>query len=507
MDRRKRSDFLAIRPLVAGLLLAAAALSLQRPATNPKGKSMSILYEAKVQQTRWMSGETVVLDLRIDNRGSAPIELPDPQYRSSPQPHFQVTAPGRRQQEFRPDSRATDWDRAQPKSLLHIAPGGHWEADFELTGYVDLTAPGHYTLRSWIEYQGSRIESPVAEFEILGVATLSLAAETSLGDGSTVVECVELLQGGQVASSMLQEADPRNAELLPFTRVERGSIDPDATAILAPFSNFSVGLSALRWMVAAKKNHLIVGHNLHDSRVTAFGGAELSPILSPVATQAGLYLSGMEGSDLLLTRITGSEKSLDAGRVWTVEQLKANPVAAALTLSPQAAGNTLLFVLAWPAGPATQVRFLTVSPLGKVIARADHTVPGLLPSGPAAAGWSTTGELRASLVVHQGSETRVVEFRLRPDLSLESEPVPSQPAPLTSPLQDARIAYFESRPGLLGRMVLLRAGGQVSMITATGAPAAPRAPVPATGPLAILPGRIAWYAVWPGKTTLSIARL
>jgi hypothetical protein len=473
---------------------------------------MPVIYAAQVRQPRWIAGAQVVADLRIENNAATPFETPDPMYRTSSQPHFELTGPDGRKQEFQPDSQATDWDRAQQPTMLRLAPGEHWEGDLVLSRYADLESAGRYTLRSWIDYQGSRLESPPSQFEIVPARTLDLAAETSLGEDNTrVVECIELLEGGLVASSILRERDPRNAELLPFQRIERGATDPSATAILAPYSNSSVGLSALRWIVAESHHTLVVGHNLSDARRSAFGGAELSRVLPPVAAESGLYLAGVRGVDLLLTRITGSEDGVEAGPVWTVEKLAAPPDAAALTLSPAGAGNILLFVLAWKRNKATEVRLLTVSPAGKVIARADHTLPDVFPLGPAAAAWSTTGHLRASLLVRSAAEEiqiRAEELPLRPDLMLDGASRASEPVPLDSPLHDARLSYFETVPGQLSRVALLRAsGGQTWVIPADGSPRPPQTAIPSAGPVALLPGLMHWYAVWPANGLLSIAPL
>src|SRR4051812_26057319 len=132
-DRRPSSSGpavrLAVRSLVLSLVFLCGPLACQRPAAPPKGKSMSVIYEARVRQARWIAGSSVVLDLRIDNQSAAPFETPDPMYRTSSQPHFELTGPDGRKQEFRPDSRATDWDRSRPPTLVRLAPGQHWEGD------------------------------------------------------------------------------------------------------------------------------------------------------------------------------------------------------------------------------------------------------------------------------------------------------------------------------------------------------------------------------------------
>jgi hypothetical protein len=498
--------------MVLGLMAIEGLLACQNAARPSRGKEMSITYEAKVRQTRWLAGSRVVLELRIENHGSGAFETPDPMYRTSAQPHFELTGPGGSRQEFRPDSRATEWDEGQPPAMVKLAPGQQWEGDMLLSSYAKLETPGRYTLRSWIENNGTRIEAAPSEFEIAAVATRDLAAETSLGENNTAAaECLELMEGGEVASSILRESDSRNAELIAFSRIERGATAPEATTILAPYSNFSVALSAVRWVVSVQNRKVTVGHNSTSKRITAFGGAEAGMVLAPVATKAGLYLAGIRGSELVLERISADEKTVEPGAVWTLEKFPAAPAAAAMTVSPEPAGSTLLFVLAWTAGDDTRVQFLTVSPGGKVLTRAVHSVSGVRPLGPAAAGWSTGGEVRASLLVRsaaRATEVRVVELKASPALAVDGTPRLSEPVRLDYPLQDARLAYFEQNAGQLSRIAALRTtGGKTWILTGDGVPREPRTAIPGTGPLALLPGEIYWYAVWPEGGKLRIGAL
>jgi hypothetical protein len=469
---------------------------------------MSVTYEAKVQQARWLAGARVVVDLKLQNSGAGAVDLPDPMYRTSAQPHFEVTGPGGRKQEFRPNSRATDWDRAQAPTLIHLAPGGHWEGDLALSVYANLAAPGKYTLRSWIEHEGARIESPPSEFEIVRTVTESLALESSRGEeNTTVVECVELLTGGSVASSILQERDAGNGELGPFDRVERGTAGKDAVSILAPYANFQVGLSALRWIITVQAGRVAVGHNLTASRVKAFGGAELASVLRPVATKEALYLAAVRGTELVLERIAASESGIGEGHDRVVEKFATAPAAAAITLSPVGAAPGLLAVLAWSSPEGMRVELLAIDLEGKIRSRSQHTIEGFRPMGVAAVGWSTANERRASVLVRsaaKATEARVVELRIEPDLSLKGKPTPSSPVILDAQLYDTHMEYFEASPGQLRRMVLLRSeGGKVWVIAQDGAVRTPAAPLPSSGPIAILPGQVHWYGVWPDKDLLT----
>lgn len=187
------------------------------------GSAMSIVYEAKVRQARWVAGARVVVDLHLRNSGSTAFETPDPQYRTSPSPQFELIGPDGKKQAFRPSARATERDQGKAPTMLKLAPGQEWEGDLVLGQFADLSVSGHYVLHSWIDAPGGRIESKPSEFDIGSAGTRDLTAEMSVGeDNSRVVECVELMDGGHVVSSMLDERDPSNAELHPFNRLDRG---------------------------------------------------------------------------------------------------------------------------------------------------------------------------------------------------------------------------------------------------------------------------------------------
>ena len=108
----------------------------------------------------------------------------------------------------------------------------------------------------------------------------------------------------------------------------------------------------------------------------------------------------------------------------------------------------------------------------------------------------------------QATEIRTAEIRLSPALAVDGAARLSDPVRLTFPLQDARFAYFESTPGRLSRMVVVRSsGGKTWVIPADEPPRAPHTEFPSGGPLAILPGQIYWYAVWPDAGHLAIGPL
>jgi len=471
---------------------------------------MSITYQATPRRNLWVVGAHVVLDLRIENAGKAPFTTPDPAHRNSPQPVFEITPPGGTPVGVRPDARAGEWDAGREVTMLRVAPGETWEGDVDLSLLLPLEQPGSYTLRSWLETEGGRIESPDSGFEITAAAVLDLAAETGTApDGLQVVECVQLLKGGLVVSTILEEADPANAELLPLDRIERGQAAPGAAGLLAPYSNFPVGLSEVRWILTVNgKGAVTAGCNVGGDSVPLFDGGAPDLVLPPLGTGNGLLVPAMFGPELRLASIQAGADGAHPGPVRTVDRFEAAPAAGTATLSPVAAGDQVLVVLLWAMEQGTRIRFLTTDAAGKKLAEGERFLDGWQPLGAGAAGWGRDGDIRASfgaVSMADPSEHRVFEVRLRPDLTAREAPRPGDILEGSAPFADVHLAYFEGGDGGLHRAGLVRfQDGSASALDADGGLRPTAARVPPQGPVALLPGASLWYVAFSTQDGIGI---
>lgn len=473
---------------------------------------MAVTYEAAFPQAVWLAGEGIVVDLRLENAGPAPFETQDPNERTSTQPAFEITGPKNQKIEFRPNSKAARIDQGAAPKTFRIEPGGRWETRLSLSRFATLEIPGKYTLRTWIEQPaGVRIEAKPVEFQITAPESIDIAANVSLGPGSTVlVQAVELMEGGAVSTANLTERDPRNAELLPLKRDQIGSAGPDATRILGVYANHSAGLAEIQWIAAESKKRLLISHDATDQRKAVFDRAELTRILPLVSSKDALHAAAIRGQELVVTSIAGTEnKGVLPGPVSAIQKLDRIPEASAMTISPHDVSPARLFIaLAWDTQDATRLSLLTVDCQShRVVSRLDHTVPGVRPLGAAAAAaWSLAGDLSVSLLVRnaaKASEIRLLEVHTKPGLQTHTAPVMSDPMILRSPLRDAQIAYFESMPGNMSRIALIRSSdSEMWVVPQNGAPRQPATPVNSYGPVALLPGKTYWYAVWADRRGL-----
>lgn len=461
---------------------------------------MSISYQAESRQKSWIAGSRVVLDLKIANNGATAIEVPDPAYRNSPQPVFELTRPDASRLEFRPSQRAREGDGNMPVQMVRIEPGQSWESDLALSLFASIEAPGAYVVRSWIELNGSRWESAPSRFEVVESPVSSLATETSLSpEGSAVVECVQLLRNGMAASTILDEEDSKHGELAPLHRIGRGSAKPDST-ILGAYSNITVGLSPIRWVLTEADGAVKAGHNLSDASVDVFAKARAAKVLRPLWTKAGLFVPAILDSHLAVAQVTATHTSVAAGEVRKVVPLETEPAGGASTLAPESAGSNILVALVWGRAKDSQLRFFSIDTSGKLIARGERDLPGWNATGDVAVGWSTRGELRITVTARAADsprELKAMEFRLLPDLTVLGGPQISPAVKLDSLPKDIHMDYFEQSRGQLNRMILVRTeSGQVWVLPQGKEPRQPHSEVPALGPLTILPGRSLWYAAW-----------
>lgn len=316
---------------------------------------MSISYQAESRQKSWIAGSRVVLDLKIANNGAAAIEVPDPAYRNSPQPVFELTRPDASKLEFRPSQRARENDANMPVQMVRIDPGQSWESDLSLSLFASIEAPGEYAVRSWIELNGSRWESAPSRFEIVESPVSGLATETGLSpEGSAVVECVQLLRNGMAASTILDEEDSKHGELAPLHRISRGSAKPDST-ILGAYSNLTVGLSPIRWVLTEADGVVTAGHNLTATGVSVFGKSRAARVFRPLWSKAGLFVPAILDSHLTVAQVTATHSSVAAGEVWKVLALDTEPDGGASTLAPESAGSNMLVALVWSGAKESQI--------------------------------------------------------------------------------------------------------------------------------------------------------
>jgi hypothetical protein len=510
--------------LVLALLFAPLGCTQKRTAATPpprNEKQMSVKFEAKPQKKRWLPGERILVDLQIENRGSTVFEAPDPDYPTSTQPQFELTGPRGAKLTFNPSARLRPGAETQTETpKIRVAPGETWSTVLSITPLAKIDKPGPYSLRAWIDQEGTgmRIESPSAEFVLNAPHTTALSADLSRGPANVILNrAVELLEDGSVATANLFESDARNAELEPFERNELGQTWEGSTSIHGVFANFELGLAKTHWIVTSKDNRLLVGNHLLAKPQAALGGVRLKFIPQPVATHDALFVAGgMPDGSVAISRATAAPSTgiqrIEAP-VTVVPASGSGPVSGAMTVTSQELGSRIVLALSWDRQDSTSIQLLTIdSGSLRVLARNELTVPHVRPLPDAiGAGACLDGSIRASLLVRAADKaTRVQLLEVRGAANLEKFEAPalSDVIVLQSPLRDVQVHYFETHAGSMSRMAVLRdSDSTVLVIGMNGQARKPHSPVPGSGPLTMLPGGTYWYAVWPGDQGLDIGPL
>ena len=509
--------------LTLALLFAPPGCTQKRAAKTPPGneKPMSVKFEAKPQKSRWLPGERILVDLQIENRGSTVFEAPDPEYPTSTQPQFELTGPRGTKLTFNPSARLRPGaEKPAETPKIRVAPGETWSTVLSITPLAKIETPGSYSLRAWIEQEGTgmRIESPAADFVLTAPHTASLSADLSRGPANVILNrAVELLEDGSVATANLFESDARNAELEPFERNELGQTWEGSTAIHGVFANFELGLAKTHWIVTSKDNRLLVGNHLVAKPHAALGGVRLKFIPQPVALRDALFVAGgMPDGSVAIGRVSASPSTgvmKFEAPVPVVPPSNDGPASGAMTVTSQELGSRIVLAVAWDHQDSTLLQLLLIDAGSlKVVARTEQKIPHVRPLPDAiGVGASLDGSVRASLLVRaadKATRVQLLESRATPDLAKLEAPALGEVIVLQSPLRDVRIQYFETIAGSISRMAVLRdTDNAVLVVGMNGQPHKPHSPVPGSGPLAILPGGTYWYAVWPGDRGLDIGPL
>ncbi|SPE42735.1 hypothetical protein SBA3_670016 [Candidatus Sulfopaludibacter sp. SbA3] len=119
-----------------------------------------IVYEVEPVQTDYLLQENIKLNLKIHNRGSQPVVVPDPSRAANSQPVYGLAGPGFPEPLM--FSNFTRHDHGQPPpplQLTTIAPGETWNGESRLNRLVTIDTPGDYRIASMLAWQEIRVRA------------------------------------------------------------------------------------------------------------------------------------------------------------------------------------------------------------------------------------------------------------------------------------------------------------------------------------------------------------
>jgi hypothetical protein len=481
------------------------------------GSMQGVQFTLTPRAESWVAGARVVLDMKVENGGKAELAFPNPMFPTSPQPTYTLERPDGKTATFTP---ATGADvEPGPMTLVRLPPRSAWAGELVLD---DLRAAGRYTLTGTIEWEGLRVASPPATFEVAAAHFEALALGLSrAADGGGSAEALVLQRsagGARTLAGLLHEKDPTLGEMPVEDLRDRGAVPADATAVLGPYANYETSRDPLEWVVCRTPRGLWIGNSLGAPPVERTADAGMGDVATPLAVDGhhlilvGLLAPGKDGASHLGFATVGEPKDAPAKRAFAaVHTFPGRPVAIAAALGPEAQGSQVVAGAVLPTDQGSRVVLLGLGGDGKVRWERAVDVDGVAALPPLALHVDAEGRVRAAFL----GRTRDTPEGLRL-VSVEGAAAAapadwaqnSRPIDVTGSIGAATIAFSEFAPGQVSRAVLVRRPEGPPVVVLDGAePRASRVLVPADASVALVRGRQAWYAVVATRDRLSADRV
>ena len=239
--------------------------------------------------TSYVAGEDILLELRLENRGSAPVSLPDPEKNANSQPAYTVTGPAFPDGitvNLRAHGRDTASSPPDPSraALFTLDPGESWQGHVRINNLVPITKPGTYRVSASLAWEGIETHSNSLTFTVEPLR----AVQASVGMGWGFVAAPEIfglwLHRGKDARVLFQAGYD---ELRPdLGEVQRQGItrlaDLPATARdpLLPWANYSRFDDLFFWALW-REGPVVKGRSSLGATVQLDLGTEPSAVVRP----------------------------------------------------------------------------------------------------------------------------------------------------------------------------------------------------------------------------------
>jgi hypothetical protein len=158
-------------PALIGLAVAAACAASQPSADQSQERRTPVEIALSLPSHAFLAGENIELQVSLRNPGGAPAEVPDPFNAINWQPTYTVQGPGY------PKGTTFSFRSAAMKSaapegderdavLLQLAPGQEVQEPVPLQQWVDLSAPGSYSVSARLRWRGIDVSSKPVNLRI-----------------------------------------------------------------------------------------------------------------------------------------------------------------------------------------------------------------------------------------------------------------------------------------------------------------------------------------------------
>jgi hypothetical protein len=421
-----------------------------------------IEYQVSPTRSDYVSGEEVEITIRIVNRRTVPVEVPDPSMRVNVQPAHRLTGPPW------PDGISLTSAQVLPEGavpvamgqkLVSIQPGATWTRKLSLSPVVDLTTPGQYTLTSKLEWEDVQAQSEQSTFRVAPMQLTSI----HLGLGTRPMESAEgegaFIQHGDSASQIyaftFREMRPSIGEAEVQTPIHRFAAGPNASDIAVPWRKAPFFNEFIRWLVWREGRSVKALANNSRQPVSFDLPTDLGRLVLPPLKATGGPVEVMavskDGARLFLSEFTAEPAKPGVAKLEWNAGLPAAPIGitAALSADSESGPRHIAFVAEngkgfeifhgeyKPGGPAPVFRSVRIP--------AGHPIPGSEPALFVEPG----GRARVGVLAYAEGEKPVAMF-------VEAVFTGDTPA--------------EYRPNRLGELPAKPTGGALLYVDKPGAP-------------------------------------
>lgn len=431
----------------------------------PEGPALVYLLGAS--SPRYVAGEDVFVELTLENRGRAAIEVPDPESPTNWQPTFTVTGPGPldrlvfdrlgltrgRPSRPLPESAAT---------LIVLPPGNTWRGRLCLSELARVGGPGRYVVASRLAWRELTLDAAPLEFTVTPLHAVS--AVVGLGAASSdapEVTAAWLHQSGGASALFLATFIDRGA---PFLDVVRRSVTrladaaPSAAHLACPIAEQSLREDWFAWAAYTEGATIVAAPTNGDPAARLDLDFTPDAVLLPAIQHAGhdldLFLTAPHptGSLLALVRFNDGDFATEAaGRVVWTFALPFAAASGAVTAQPGTGARFRHAVLVEAAPGCVRVHHAFVDGRGPPRRFEVLTIDGaeVLDDAPPSLFAERSGALHAALIVAEpghGDRCRLVDLLFAP--RCEGAAITAEAAiVLPYPAVAARLGYARREAG------------------------------------------------------------
>ena len=427
----------------------------------------ALAYLVTASSSRFVAGEDIVLDLALINRGSATIELPDPESIANWQPTFTVTGPG-------PDD-CFAFDRlglargrpSRPLAdsaavLVAIPPGGAWRGRLAISELARLGAPGRYLVGSRLAWGPIVLDAEPLELTVAPLRAASAVVSVgAAASASPEIAAAWIHRDGDDSAVFLASFEPRVA---PFTGLARRSVvrlvaaGPSAFGLACPIAEQSFRDDWFGWTAFCEGPTIVAAPTNGDPPARLdldfTPDAMLLPAIQHPDHELDLFVTGRDaaGGLLALARFNDGDFASEAeGRlVWTFA-LPFLPASGAIAAQPGTGSRFRHAVLVESLAGRVRIHHTHIDERGPPRRFEEITIDDaeVLPDAPPALFADRSGALHAALIITaSGDRTRcrLVDLHFAPRYEAASSEAVT-PIDLPYAAVAARLGYGRSEDG------------------------------------------------------------